>query len=271
MTDTPYHVREPEAAPIPLLLSIPHCGTELPPEVAEDLAGDDVAALPDTDWHLERLYDFAPELGIRTIHARYSRYLVDLNRPADGSPLYPGRAETEVVPTTTFDGRPLWRQGRAPDEDERRRRIERYWRPYHARLRAELDALREAHGYALLFDAHSIRSEVPRLFAGRLPGLILGDADGTSCEARIAAEVKWVLEESPFSEVANHPFKGGWITRCFGRPDDRVHALQLEMSQRIYMDEDAPWTYRPELAERLRPVLRRALQTFANEAAAIMA
>lgn len=268
--DSPiFEVREPAegADAVPLLVSIPHTGTELSEGLAERLVDDEVRALPDTDWHLHRLYDFVPELGARTIYARYSRYVVDLNRPADGHALYPGRHETGLVPTADFDGKALYRPGAEPDDAERAARTDRYWRPYHAAIESELSLLRAQFGYALLFDAHSIRSEVPQFAEGALPGLMLGDADGSSADPSMSRAVLDVHHASGLGSAHNAPFKGGWITRCFGRPAEHVHALQLEMSQRLYMVEGPPFAWSEERAEALRPWLRRTLGAFVEAAA----
>jgi len=261
-----YHFRAPAAPEIPLLVSIPHTGTEVPDAIAARFASDEVRALPDTDWHLHDLYSFVPELGGATIYARFSRFVVDLNRPADGAVLYPGRDETGVVPTSTFSGQPIYADGNGPDDAEVAERCDRYWRPYHDRLRAELDRLRDKFGYALLFDAHSIMSVVPRFFDGTLPGLMLGDVDGTSAAPEISAAVLRVHDASGISYRANAPFKGGYITRAFGCPSESIHALQLEMSQRLYMDEGPPFAYRSDLAERLVPTLLATLEAFVDTA-----
>ena len=262
MNDLPYHVREPEAAEVPLLVSIPHTGVEVPEAIAARFANDHVRELPDTDWHLHVLYDFVPRLGARTLFARFNRYVVDLNRPRDRAPLYPGRAETALVPVQTFAGEPLYRAGEEPDEAEVEARVQRYWQPYHARLVQELARLRQRFGYALLWDAHSITSRVPRLFAGELPIFMLGDAKGRSAAADLTASVLGVQARSGMSHRANDPFQGGWITRGHGRPAEGVHALQLEMAQRAYMDEGPPYRYRDDLAARLRPVLEAMLRAF---------
>lgn len=261
----PFHIRPPEGEATPLIVSIPHTGTELPDEIAGRLtvAG---RVLADTDWHLHDLYDFAPALGATTIFARYSRYVVDLNRPPDAAPLYPGRFETTLVPATTFDGEPLYGGGDAPDDGEIARRREAYFAPYHARLEALLEETRARFGYALLFDAHSIRSTVPSLFEGRLPDLVLGTADGRAAAAPIAEAVAASNAASGLGHAVDRPFKGGYITRRYGRPKEHVHALQLEMAQDLYMDEAPPFSYRPDLATRLRPVLRAALSTFLEAA-----
>ncbi len=262
--NAPFYVREPEAAAIPLLVSIPHTGTDVPADIAARFASPTVAELPDTDWHQHRLYDFVPQLGARTIYARYSRYVVDLNRPADGQPLYPGRNETGLVPTSTFGNESIYRSGDEPDRGEIRDRTSRYWRPYHDALRRELDALRERFGFACLWDAHSIPSVVPRFFEGELPALMLGDVEGKSAAPAATAKVLEVQRASEYSFQPNAPFKGGYITRSFGEPENGVHALQLEMSQRIYMEEGPPFVWREDLAATLRPVLRACLTAFVD-------
>jgi len=246
----------------PLLVSAPHTGTELPPGLAARFANDAIRALPDTDWNLHRLYDFVPSLGATLLCARYSRYVVDLNRPSDGHALYPGRAETGLVPTQTFAGEPIYRPGEEPGADEIASRVAEYWTPYHKALREQLAERVARFGVALLFEAHSIASDVPRLARGRLPGFMLGDVDGTSCEPRRADAVFAALAANDASASRNVPFKGGFITRCFGRPHDGVHALQLEMSQRLYMREGPPFPWDESRAAPLREVLRAALDAF---------
>jgi N-formylglutamate deformylase len=265
----PYFVREPAAPAVPLLVSIPHTGTEVPAEIAARFAGPEIAALPDTDWHLHRLYDFVPTLGARTLYARFSRYVVDLNRPRDRQVLYPGRFETSVVPEQTFAGKPIYRAGAAPPPPEIAGRLDAYWQPYHARLRLELEELRKRFGYALLFDAHSITSVVPKFHQGELPGLMLGDVDGLSCPPEVSRQVLAVHERSGYSFQANQPFKGGYITRAYGRPAEKTYALQLEMSQRLYMDEAPPFEWRDDLASKLRPVLVETLRAFMEAAARV--
>jgi N-formylglutamate amidohydrolase len=252
-------VQRPTEVTAPLLVSVPHTGTEVPPAIAARFANDAIAALPDTDWDLHRLYSFVPSLGATLCCARFSRYVVDLNRPADGHALYPGRAETGLVPRTTFGGESIYRPGAEPDEAEIRERVTTYWEPYHRFLTAELARLRERFGYALLFEAHSIRSHVPRFADGELPGFMLGDVDGTSCAAPLSAAVAAVLESSGISTARNRPFKGGYITRAFGRPATDVHAMQLEMSQRLYMREGPPHAWDEARAGRLALTLRAAL------------
>jgi N-formylglutamate deformylase len=252
----------------PLLVSMPHVGTYLPPELAGRMT-EAALAVPDTDWHVDRLYDFLDELGASVFCPTHSRYVVDLNRPPDGTSLYPGQDTTGIVPVDTFARDPLYRSGHAPDEREVADRIARYWRPYHDALRGELERVRSAHGYALLWDAHSIASELPRFFSGRLPDLNFGTASGAACAPAIEAAVfEAGRSAAGYSAVLNGRFKGGYITRAYGRPAERIHAIQLELSQRTYMNEPSPFEFREALAGRLRPWLRRFLETFLRSATA---
>ncbi|MBL8837528.1 MAG: N-formylglutamate deformylase [Alphaproteobacteria bacterium] len=234
----------------PVLISVPHAGTYLPPEIAARLT-EDGRAVPDTDWHVHHLYEPAKRFGAGLLIANYSRFVVDLNRDPAGKPLYPGADNTEVVPTATFASQPVWQDDKAPTEDEVARRIERYWRPYHNRLASELERLKRRFGVAVLWDGHSIASEVPRFFAGRLPDLNLGTAKGTSCAEDLAAGVTSLFAASDFSWVRDGRFTGGYITRHYGRPADNVHALQLEVAQAAYMDEAHPLPWNPKQAARL--------------------
>jgi N-formylglutamate deformylase len=248
----------------PLLVSIPHGGTYLPPELVPRLT-EAALALPDTDWHVPRLYDFATGLGAGVLCATHSRYVVDLNRPPDGQPLYPGASNTELVPLSLFDNRPIYRPGAAPGAAEVQDRLQRYWRPYHARLEAELAALRDRFGIALLFDAHSIRSVVPRFFEGRLPDLNLGTAAGASAADELGRTLLDIaLKSDRYSAVLNGRFKGGYITRHYGRPSQHVHAVQLELSQRTYMEEEPPFSWREDLAATIEPLLRRLVQAMSD-------
>jgi len=243
----------------PLLVSMPHVGTELPAGLADRLAAP-ARALPDTDWHVDRLYDFAAGLGASLLRARYSRYLIDLNRPPDDAPLYPGSAGTGLIPTILFDGTSLYRDGLAPDASEIAERVRTYWRPYHDHLARELERIRAKFGFALLFDAHSIRSVVPRLFDGRLPDINLGTGGGTSADEMLARALVGECErQNAYDFVLNGRFKGGYITRHYGKPANHVHAVQLELSQRTYMHEDPPFDFDETLANRVRPLLRAVL------------
>jgi len=241
----------------PLLVSVPHDGRELPLDLLDRITPDG-REIPDTDWHVARLYDFAKELGASMLVARYSRYVVDLNRPADDRSLYPGRAATGLCPEQTFAGDRIYARG-GVGHDEKKRRIEKYWRPYHAALDAELDRLQDGHGRVVLWDAHSIPSVVPRLFDGELPHLNVGTNDGASCDPGLAAAVTRIAEASRFSSVRDGRFRGGYITRHYGRPGANRHALQLEIAQRSYMNEDTR-DFDESRAETLRAVIREMLE-----------
>lgn len=247
------------AGQTPLIVSMPHVGTFIPPALAARMTSA-ARTVPDTDWHVDRLYDFAVDLGASRLVATHSRYVVDLNRPPDGTALYPGASNTELCPLATFDEAPIYAPGAAPSPAEVQDRIATYWRPYHAQLAAAIGAVKAKHGFALLFDAHSIRSEVPRFFAGRLPDINLGTADGHSAPAELAGHLIEIAGEAEgFSSVLNGRFKGGYITRVYGKPGDKVFAVQLELSQITYMNEAPPFGFREDLARRIRPELRRIL------------
>lgn len=244
----------------PLLVSLPHVGTEIPEDQRPRYV-ERALATEDTDWFLDRLYAFATDLGASLLVPRYSRYLIDLNRPSDNRPMYAGANNTELCPTRFFTGDPLYRDGQAPDDAEVRRRVATYWQPYHDTLVAELARLRAAHGQVVLFDGHSIKSELPWLFEGTLPHLNLGTAGGASCGARLAARVEAVFAaQQRYSHVHNGRFKGGHITRHYGNPAGGVHALQLEMCWRAYMDESPPYRWDAARAAEVTPLLRTMLQ-----------
>ena len=245
----------------PLLVSLPHVGTQISPEVAPRLVPR-ALAVENTDWHLECIYAFASdELGASLLVPRYSRFVVDLNRPPENTPMYPGVNNTELCPTRFFSGDALYRDACAPSEAEVTARVQRYWRPYHDALAGELARLKGEHGHALLWDGHSIQSELPWLFEGRLPALNLGTAGGASCAAALRARAIEVLAaQHHFSHVVDGRFKGGYITRHYGRPAIGQHAVQLEMCWSCYMAEVAPFEVDPQRAARLGPVLRALLQ-----------
>lgn len=248
-----------KAGSIPLLVSMPHVGTDIPDDIAAQLAPCALVRA-DTDWHLADLYGFAADMGVSTLAARWSRYVIDLNRPPEDTNLYPGLDTTGLCPVDTFGREPLYRDGMAPDAAEAGRRLEAYWRPYHRQLRAELERLLALHGRVVLWDAHSIASRVPRFFEGRLPDLNFGTADGKSCSLQLEGEMIRVAEaQDRFSFVFNGRFKGGHITRHYGNPAGGVHAIQLEMCQCLYMNEEAPFDYRPDVADKVQPLLRELL------------
>lgn len=244
----------------PLLISIPHGGVYLPPALEQRMYPH-AREVPDTDWHLERLYAFAMEMGASVLAATHSRYVIDLNRPSDGASLYPGQNVTGLTPVDSFDEVPLYADGDSPDEAEITARRDAIWAPYHAQLRAELDRLRAQHGVAMLWDAHSIRSVLPRFFEGKLPDFNLGTADGASCDPALARTLLASAQSAPgYTAVLNGRFKGGHITRHYGEPARGIHAVQLEMTQCTYMQESLPFDYLPERAARVQPHLRRMLE-----------
>ena len=244
---------------LPLLISIPHLGTALPPEFAAQMHAT-ASITQDTDWHLDRLYAFAHSLGASVLKAHVSRYVIDLNRPPSGESLYPGQTTTGLCPVETFHGEPLYPAGAEPAAAEQERRLQHFWMPYHRALEQELARLKSVHGAVLLWDAHSIASVLPRLFEGQLPDLNLGTHSGQSCRAALIDSVATVAAASRFSHVVNGRFKGGYITRHYGQPEQNVHAIQLEMSQCLYMDETAPFDYREDRAATVQPLLQAMLQ-----------
>ena len=250
------------AGSTPLLVSVPHDGTALPDDVAVSMT-DAGKSLPDTDWHVARLYEFAKELGAALLVANYSRYVVDLNRPADDAALYEGQLVTGLCPTRTFAGDDIYAEPVAIDKEER---VRRYWRPYHDKISAVLDELRSEHGYALLWDAHSIPSRVPSLFDGELPILNVGTWDGRSCDQALQDAIVRVARNSHYDTVINARFKGGFITRHYGQPERDVHAVQLELAQRAYMDE-ASNNYDEKQASQIRDTLANMLHAFLQTAA----
>ena len=245
---------------LPLLVSFPHSGTYVPPEMASRMTEAGLA-LPDTDWHVPLLYPFLDELGASRLVATHSRYVVDLNRAPDDRALYPGRKNTGVVPRETFAGAPLYKE-RAPDAAEHTARIARYWRPYHDALGRELERLKSVHGYALLWDAHSIASVIPALFDGRLPDLNIGTNDARAAPASVGEAVLAAAKWSAFSAVRDARFKGGYITRLHGDANGRTIAVQLEMVQAIYMDERPPYALDAAKAARVIPVIRAMVEAY---------
>ena len=252
----------------PLLVSLPHTGTEIPAA----LAGDHVSpwlARKDADWWIEKLYDFAEALDATIIRTAISRTVIDVNRDPSGISLYPGQATTELCPTTTFDGEPLYIAGKAPDENSIKSRYHTYFSPYHTAIKTELVRLRESHSTVVIYDCHSIRSVVPRLFEGELPNFNIGTNTGAACAPELTATIETICDASSFSRVTNGRFKGGYITRSYGAPERGIHAVQMELACRSYMDEtpgpvsEAEWPtpYDPDYALPVRAVLINILQS----------
>jgi N-formylglutamate deformylase len=238
-----------------LVIDFPHSGVVIPPALEANLTAA-ARVRPDTDWHVEKLYGFARDAGATLVVATHSRYVVDLNRDPRGVSLYPGADVTELCPTTTFANEPIWTDGTAPNTDDVAARRAQFFDPYHATLQAEIERVRDRHGYAVLLDAHSIRSEVPRFFAGRLPDLNLGTVNGASCAPALEAIAGSLLAAAAgFTHVVNGRFKGGYVTRHYGAPARNIHALQLEIAQACYMDERPPYPWDPQRASALVAVL----------------
>lgn len=251
-----FHLTQATGTEVPIVISIPHCGVSFPEEVKPEFDPELIQSPDDTDWFVQQLYDFVPSLGITMISAHYSRWVIDLNRDPESKPLYTdGRIITGLCPTTTFLGQPLYRDKRnevSPHEVERR--LEEYYRPYHQQLQNALEEKKQKFGNVLLWDCHSIRQHVPTIHPDKFPDLILGDADGTSASAGLIETTLSVLDHSGFLARHNYPFKGGYITRHFGKPANHQHALQLEMTKINYMD-DTEKHYHHDRAARVRSVL----------------
>jgi len=256
----------------PLVVAFPHTGTDLPDMLVPRFVSPWLAR-KDADWWIDRLYDFARDLGATTVRTTISRSVIDVNRDPSGASLYPGQATTELCPTTTFDGEPLYNPGQAPDAAEIEARRARWFDPYHAAIKGELDRLRGLHPRVVLYDAHSIRSHIPRLFDGDLPQFNIGTNGGATCDPALSETVFDICAQSGLSHVLNGRFKGGWTTRYYGRPAHGIHAIQMELACRGYMAEPAettpdtwPTAYDP--ANPLRPILRIILSaalTFTRE------
>ena len=242
-----------------LFVSLPHDGTALPADLATRMTPA-ARRVPDTDWHVSRLYAFARELGASMIVPKYSRYVVDLNRPPDDASLYPGQNTTGLCPLVQFSGEPIYLPGQEPTHDEIMQRVERYWRPYHNALAAEIERIKAARGRVVLWEGHSIKSAVPFLFDGRLPDFNLGTANGASCSPRLQQRLVDVLEvQREYAFVVNGRFKGGYITRQYGKPRDGVEAVQLELAQCNYMDEES-FQYRETKARKIQKPIRTMLE-----------
>lgn len=248
------------AGQTPLLISVPHAGTFVPAGILDGMT-ERARMLPDTDWQVDRLYDFAKDLGASLMVATHSRYVIDVNRPPDDEPLYPGADNTGLCPTTLFDRTPIYTAGQEPDEAEIDRRLKAIWQPYHNQLDECLRQITERYGIALLYEAHTIPSRVPRFFEGQLSDLNLGTADGDSAARDLEARMFAVCESAQaYTSVLNGRFKGGYITRHYGRPKDDVHAVQLELSQQTYMQEAPPFRFDETRANRIRAVLRELIE-----------
>jgi N-formylglutamate deformylase len=261
----PFYIKEAEGELLPIVISVPHSGTEFPAELADSYNPELIAAPDDTDWFVHDLYDFAPSMGITVVHARYSRWVIDLNRAPSNAALYDdGRMTTALVPLTDFSGNHLYRNSSLePTREEIERRIRVYYNPYHERIESELTSRLSNYPRVLLWDAHSIRRSVPTIRSTPFTDMILGDNLGLAAGSEFSEIALATLGGGPFSLSHNDPFKGGYITRYFGRPIDRIHALQLEMSKDVYMD-DAETHFDIERAARIREKLEQCLGRLAE-------
>lgn len=259
----PFYIIEAKVPVVPLIISIPHCGVEFPEEMKENYIPKQLADIDDTDWFLQQLYNFAPDLGITIIHAKYSRWVIDLNRDPESVPLYnDGRLITGLTSTTDFLGNSIYKKGNEPDRQEVNRRLENYYWPYYKKVDELLNARKKQFGKALLWDAHSIREFVPTIRAEKFPEMILGNAEETSADQGI---IQIALKELRKDYKVNHndPFKGGHITRYFGNPQNKIHALQLERNKNLYMN-DAERAYHPDRANKMQITLKRTFVELIN-------
>lgn len=247
----------------PLLISAPHAGTHVPPDLAARMT-DHGRAIADTDWNIDRLYHFAQAMDASLLVATHSRYVIDLNRAPDGKPLYPGQRNTGLCPTETFDGAPLWQQAQEPTHDEVEARRKSIWQPYHDRIAQTLADAKTRHGHALLWDAHSIRGSVPQLFEGRLPDINIGTNDGATCPAGLANALASLASAAGYTAIVNGRFKGGYITRNYGDPAANIFAIQLELVQATYMQEASPWTFDEHKAAAISQAIERMVRHFAS-------
>ena len=256
--DSSYHLT---TGNIGMLISMPHNGQLIPQDIANTMTSE-AKKVADTDWYMDKLYDFAEAMGIYTLTPKYSRYVIDLNRNSSGESLYAGANNTELCPTTAFDLSPLYLENQTPNEQEIQRRIEQYWQPYHQVIESTLSQLKQQYDRVVLLDAHSILSQVPRFFSGTLPDFNFGSADGASCSEELLTRIQQ-LELEPYSSVCNGRFKGGYITRAYGDPDNNIHAIQLELSQNTYMDEPSDH-YNEQKAAQVKIQLKEFVQCLVN-------
>ena len=259
----PYFITETNHPKVPILVSVPHCGTQFPEDIKSNYHHGLIQIPDDTDWFVDKLYNFTAEMGIPMISAKYSRWVIDLNRDPDSKPLYnDGRIITGLCPTTDFAGNAIYTQNE-PDETEVKRRIDLYYTPYHTKIQEMLNTLKNEFGKVLLWDAHSIRQYVPTIQKERFPDMILGSADETSAHPELIKAALKGLSSVDFELKHNYPFKGGQITRTFGLPLENQHALQLEMNKILYMN-DEELKYDTTRANKVREVLKTTFQNLVN-------
>jgi formiminoglutamase len=247
----------------PLVLGFPHGGTYVPKAIASKM-NQRGQGLDDTDWHIAQLYA-GLDFEATTVEATFHRYVIDANRDPAGQSLYPGQNTTTLCPLTDFDGRPIWKDGEEPSVDDIEQRTLKFHAPYHDALSREIERVKAIHGFALLYDCHSIRSHIPFLFDGKLPDFSIGTNEGVTCAPELAASVLETCEKAQgYTSVLNGRFKGGWTTRHYGQPARGIHAIQMELAQSTYMIERAPWNYVSEIATQTRTHLKKIFQTLSN-------
>jgi N-formylglutamate deformylase len=247
----------------PLLLAQPHGGIEIPDSILQRL-NTEGQAMADTDWHISRLYTGLIE-NVTSVSTSIHRYVIDANRDPSDQSLYPGQNTTSLCPTTTFEGSEIYLPGQAPSVDEIAVRQQQYHQPYHDALSEQIERIKQKHGYAVLYDCHSIRSLIPYLFDGKLPDFNIGTNSGNSCDPAIEAAVASICENAKgYDSITNGRFKGGWTTRHFGHPEQGVHAIQMELAQCNYMQEVAPWQYDSGRADKLRKILAHILENIST-------
>lgn len=253
----PFHIIHPKGTPVPIILSVPHCGTNFPDELKNNFIEEKMLSPDDTDWFVHDLYNFVSELGITIIHAKYSRWVIDLNRDPESAPLYnDGRIITGLTPNTDFFGESIYTSTEAePNQEEVQRRLDKYYWPYYQKVQALLEERLKEFGKVLLWDAHSIRHYVPTIRKEVFPDMILGNNDETTADPKLITTALERLQSGKYQVNHNTPFKGGHITRYFGNPEKKVHALQLEMNKILYMD-DEELQFHDQRANDVRKVLK---------------
>lgn len=262
-SDTEKKVVEIVQGGSPLVLGIPHTGTYVPAEIFNRL-NETGKRLTDTDWHVHRLYEGLAD-NVSSVRALFHRYVIDANRDPSGASLYPGQNTTGLCPTTDFDDNDIYQKGQEPDAGEIETRWVDFHQPYHQALADEIERVKAQHGFAILYDCHSIRSHIPHLFDGKLPDFNIGTFNGMSCSDIIANTVEEICAAAPeYTHVLNGRFKGGWTTRNYGDPENNVHAIQMELAQSTYMQEIEPWTYLPDIADEIRPYLQEILRALSE-------
>jgi len=259
----PYKIIEATATNVPIIISIPHCGTEFPEELINDYLPEQIASIDDTDWFLQDLYNFAPAMGITIVYAKYNRWVIDLNRDPESAPLYnDGRLITGLTTTTDFLGNSIYKTGKEPNKEEVERRLKTYYWPYYQKVQELLNERKNQFGKALLWDAHSIRQMVSTIRKEAFPEMILGDNDEKSADKKLIDITLSNLSKG-FQVNHNDPFKGGHITRYFGKPSENIHALQLERNKNLYMD-DSERKFDEKRANKMREVLKSNFEKLAE-------